>query len=198
MKDLVVNTTGRITKDASVVVEPRIRPRRSSPFKNKTLEEDENEDVAMFRKAKRAPVPPQYRCQAGTLKGEQCANRVWLKCTTANLCCKHDPTHPSYKHPELDEVRKTQTKKQTKNERRQNPNLQPVPEDARQLYQSSMRAQGTPVPITSDSEAESVVAKEPEFCEICGKWGGPSRQCNFCGDRPSGHHRRCCEHNPDN
>ena len=152
----------------------------------------------MLQKAKRAPVQPQDRCQAGTLKGEQCANRVWLKCTTANLCCKHDPIHPSYKHPELDEVRKTQTKKQTKNERRQNPNLQPVPEDAKQLYKSSMRAQGTPVPITSDSEAESVVAKEPEFCEICCKWGGPFRQCNFCGDRPSRHHGRCCEHNPDN
>ena len=61
-----------------------------------------------------------------------------------------------------------------------------------------MRAQGTPAPITSDSEVESVVAKELEFCEICGKWGGPFRQCNFCGDRPSRHHGRCCEHNPDN
>ena len=76
MKDLVVNTTGRITEDASVVVEPRTRPRRSSPFKNKTLEEDESEDVVMLQKAKRAPVQPQDRCQAGTLKGEQCANRV--------------------------------------------------------------------------------------------------------------------------
>ena len=73
MKDLVVNTTGRIPEDASVEVEPR-RPRRSSPFKNKTLEVDESEDVVMLQKAKRAPVQPQDRCQAGTLKGEQCAN----------------------------------------------------------------------------------------------------------------------------
>ena len=48
-------------------------------------------------------------------------------------------------------------------------------------------------PYESEPEPKRPRPNPPQTCRVCGGFARvPFAVCNFCGDRPSWHHGRCC------
>ena len=155
---------------------------------------------------RRSPVPDHRRCQCGNRAGGRCANPVWSRCKTGNLCFRHNTTHPSYNGSGLSDggglpERRIVTKRivKTKSGRIvvEHTNLEPVVEEKDEVKGWDLiHVDMTPVPVTSE-ESHSDSAPEIETFEYCKDFGRvPFPNCDFCNLRLSRHHGRCCHQNP--